>query len=191
MDLRGATMESLTARAVNRGMTTTHPVSPGLQHLSGLQNLTLVTALGCGLAGGVFFAFSTFVMSGLDRLPPAQAIAAMQSINVTAVRPAFMLLIFGTAAATVPLIVSALRHRDSRVSTLLLIGGGLYLIGTIGLTMAYHVPLNDSLAQFDPAHADAAARWHEYTTGWTRWNHLRALSSLGAAAAFTLALIRG
>ena len=46
--------------------------------------LTLVTALGCGLNAGVFFAFSGFVMNGLRRLPAAQGIAAMQSINVTA-----------------------------------------------------------------------------------------------------------
>jgi uncharacterized membrane protein len=32
--------------------------------------------------GGIFFAFSAFVMKALDRLPPAQGIAAMQSINV-------------------------------------------------------------------------------------------------------------
>jgi uncharacterized membrane protein len=172
-------------------MTTTPPVSPGLENLTGIQNLTLITALGCGLAGGVFFAFSTFVMSGLDRLPPAQAVATMQSINVTAVRPAFMLLIFGTAAATVPLIVTALRHRDTRASTLLLVGAALYLLGTIGLTIVYHVPMNDSLARLNPASAEAAARWHDYTVGWTRWNHVRTVSSLGAAAAFTLALLRG
>ncbi len=35
----------------------------------------------CGLVAGVFFAFSTFVMSGLARLPPADGIRAMQSIN--------------------------------------------------------------------------------------------------------------
>jgi hypothetical protein len=45
--------------------------------------LTLVSVLGCGLIGGVFFAFSTFVMKALASLPPAQGIAAMQSINVT------------------------------------------------------------------------------------------------------------
>lgn len=172
------------------GMTTTHPALPGLQNLTGLQYLTLVTALGCGLAGGVFFAFSTFVMSGLNRLPPAQGIAAMQSINVTAVRPAFMLLIFGTAAACVALIVIALLHRDQRASTLLLAGGALYLVATIGLTIVYHVPLNDSLARVNPASAEAAARWHDYVTNWTRWNHVRTVSSLGAAAAFTLALLR-
>ena len=42
---------------------------------------TLATTLGCGLNAGVFFAFSTFVMPALKRLPAAQGIAAMQSIN--------------------------------------------------------------------------------------------------------------
>lgn len=44
--------------------------------------LKLLAALGCGLIAGVFFAFSTFVMSALARLQPAQGIAAMQSINM-------------------------------------------------------------------------------------------------------------
>ncbi len=43
--------------------------------------LTFVSALGCGLMAGVFFAFSAFVMHALARLPPAQGIAAMQSIG--------------------------------------------------------------------------------------------------------------
>ena len=43
--------------------------------------LTFVSALGCGLIAGVFFAFSAFVMKALVRLPPTQGIAAMQSIN--------------------------------------------------------------------------------------------------------------
>jgi uncharacterized membrane protein len=39
--------------------------------------LTVVTALGCGLNAGALFAFSTFVMRALGRLPAAQGIAAM------------------------------------------------------------------------------------------------------------------
>src|SRR5258705_6992637 len=50
-----------------------------------LTTVTFGTALGAGLVAGVFFAFSSFVMAALARLPPAQAIAAMQSINVTVV----------------------------------------------------------------------------------------------------------
>jgi hypothetical protein len=62
-----------------------------------LVALTIVTALGCGLCAGVFFAFSSFVMKALARLPPADAVAAMQAINVVAVTPAFMAALFGTA----------------------------------------------------------------------------------------------
>ena len=65
---------------------------------------TLITALGCGLVAGVFFAFSSFVMPALKRLPPAQGISAMRSINRLAVTPAFMTALFGTAAACLGLI---------------------------------------------------------------------------------------
>ena len=43
--------------------------------------LALLLCVAAGTVGGVFFAFSTFVMKALARLPHAQAIAAMQSIN--------------------------------------------------------------------------------------------------------------
>ena len=52
--------------------------------------LTLVSALGCGLIAGVFFAFSVFVMKALASLAPAQGIAAMQSINLTVLDPWFL-----------------------------------------------------------------------------------------------------
>jgi len=78
-------------------------VSDGL-----LRVLTLISALGCGLVGGIFFAFSAFVMKALNRLPPAQGIAAMQSINVTVINPLFMTAFFGTAAACAILTISSL-----------------------------------------------------------------------------------
>jgi uncharacterized membrane protein len=49
-----------------------------------LVALTLVSVLGCGLNAGALFAFSSFVM-GAPRLPVAQGIAAMNSINVVVV----------------------------------------------------------------------------------------------------------
>jgi len=60
--------------------------------------------LGCGLVGGVFFAFSAFVMNALANLAPAQGIAAMQSINRSAIRPTFMIALFGTALTWVPVV---------------------------------------------------------------------------------------
>ncbi|GAA4986027.1 hypothetical protein [Actinopolymorpha pittospori] len=49
-----------------------------------VQVLAVISAVGSGLVGGVFFGFSTFVMQALRRLPSAQGLAAMQAINVAA-----------------------------------------------------------------------------------------------------------
>ena len=63
-----------------------------------LYTVILVSALGCGLIAGVFFAFSSFVMKALSRIPAAQGIAAMQSINVVVLNPVFLGVFFGAAA---------------------------------------------------------------------------------------------
>ncbi len=155
--------------------------------------LTLVAALGVGLVAGVFFAFSTFVMAALGRLPAAQGIAAMQAINTEAPTPRFMTALFGTAVVCVALAVSACGRLGKPAglgkpaAAYQLIGSVLYLAGTV-VTMAYHVPRNDALALADPTASGAAADWTRYRAGWTAWNHVRTLTSLAGALALTLAL---
>ena len=61
--------------------------------------LMLLSALGCGLMAGFFFAFSACVMNALSRLPPAHGIADMQSINVVVINQLFGAAFLGTAAA--------------------------------------------------------------------------------------------
>jgi len=153
--------------------------------------LTLATALGCGLNGGVFFAFSSFVMPGLRRLPPAQGAATMQSINVTAVTPPFMLAFLGTGVACVVLGVWALLDWDGSYSPYLLAGTPLYLVGSIVLTRGYHVPRNDALDAVDAVSAEGARYWARYLMEWTRLNHVRAAACLGAAALLTVGLTGG
>ncbi len=150
--------------------------------------LTLVTALGCGLIAGVFFAFSSFVMKALARLPAAQGVAAMQEINVAAVSFAFMLALFGTAVACAALAVWALLAWHEPFAPYLLASSALYLVGVIVLTIAYHVPRNEALARVEPHRADAESHWTRYLSGWTAWNHVRAAASLAAAATLTIAL---
>ena len=153
--------------------------------------LTLVAALGTGLAAGVFFAFSTFVMKGLGRLPEAQGMAAMQAINVAAPTFAFLLLLFGTALVCVALVVWGLIEFGEPFGPYLVAGGALYLAGAIVMTIAYHVPRNNALAAADPGSAEGARLWRRYLREWTTWNHVRTAASLAAAAAFTLALQAG
>lgn len=79
-----------------------------------LFGLTLVAAMGASMVGSVFFGFSGFVMRALARLRPAQFIAAMQSINVVAVRPPLMIALFGTAVACLGLVASSRRGGASQ-----------------------------------------------------------------------------
>jgi uncharacterized membrane protein len=146
--------------------------------------LALGASLGCGLVAGVFFGFSTLVMRGLRRLPPAQGISAMQSINVAAINPLFLLALLATAASCAVLVIwSVLRQQQP----LLFAGGTVYLVGTIALTAAYHLPRNDTLDAVSPDQPDASRYWAGYLTGWTAWNHVRAIAGLGAALLLALA----
>ena len=108
--------------------------------------LALLAALGCGLIAGVFFAFSSFVMKALARLPAGEGIAAMQSINIVVLRSLFMAVFLGTAATCALLIVPATRMWNGPGAACLLAGSLLYLVGTVLVTMVFNVPRNDALA---------------------------------------------
>jgi len=109
-----------------------------------------VSALGSGLIAGVFFAFSAFVMKALARLPPAQGIAAMQSINVVVLNRWFFAAFFGTAAGCAALIGTSLWAWREDGAIYRLIGSALYLVGTILVTILFNVPWNNVLAAVDP-----------------------------------------
>ena len=102
-------------------------------------SVTLITALGCGTIAGVFFAFSSFVMKALARLPPNDGIAAMQSINVLAVNSWFLAAFLGTAALCVLVIVAALAQWSEPFAVFLLLGGLAYLAGCFLVTVVFNV----------------------------------------------------
>ncbi len=149
--------------------------------------LPAATAIGCACVGGVLFAFSGFIMPALARLEPSAAVSAMQSVNVTAVRPPLMIALFGTAALCVVSVWRAVTSIDSRTTPWLLAGSLLYLVGVIGTTAIVNVPMNDRLAALTPSSAEAATYWTTYLSSWTAWNHVRAAAGLAAAAAFLVA----
>jgi uncharacterized membrane protein len=154
-----------------------------------MQNvLILISALGCGLIAGVFFAFSSFIMGALGELPPSQGVAAMQSINVVVINPVFLGVLFGTAVLALFLGFGAIFHLDEPGAIWIVAGTGLYVIGTVVVTMAFNVPLNNSLAAVDPASVEGPAVWADYLQNWTRWNHLRGFAALVSSGLFIWAL---
>jgi uncharacterized membrane protein len=156
----------------------------------GLFALTLAAALGCGIMAGVFFAFSTFVMRALARLPAPKGIAAMQSINVAVLNFWFLSVFLGTGAASLWLAIRAATHLREPAALPMLAGAALYLVGNLVVTFAFNVPRNDGLEAVDPESGDGASVWARYLAEWTMWNHIRTGTAFLAAAAFTLALVR-
>ncbi|MDQ0473156.1 anthrone oxygenase family protein [Labrys wisconsinensis] len=150
--------------------------------------LTVAAAIGSGLVAGIFFAFSSFVMAALGRLPPEQGVAAMQSINITVINPVFMLAFMGTGLVCLVLAAGSVLWWSQGGGWPVIAAGLLYLVGCIGVTMACNVPLNDALAVVQPGTPDAASLWQRYLVDWTFWNHVRMAASLLAAVLCILAV---
>jgi len=152
--------------------------------------LILAAALGAGLVAGVFFAFSSFVMRALGRLPAAGGIAAMQSINQVVLNRSFLGVFLGTAILSLLLAVTAAIHWQDAKTPWLIAGGLAYLLGTLLITMAGNVPRNDALAKVEPGSEAGARLWARYLVGWTAWNTVRTLAALAASGLFIVALTR-
>ncbi|MBE9205910.1 DUF1772 domain-containing protein [Nostoc sp. LEGE 06077] len=150
--------------------------------------LKMFAILGCGLMAGVFFAFSSFVMNALSRIQPTQGITAMQSINIAVINPLFMTVFLGTGAVCIFILVSLLFRWHQPSAIYLIVGSLLYLVGTIGVTIVFNVPLNESLALVKPDSPEGVKLWASYLSDWTFWNHIRAAAALAASAILTIAL---
>jgi uncharacterized membrane protein len=153
--------------------------------------VTFVAAIGCGLVAGIFFAFSSFVMGALGRIPPEQGITAMQSINVVVINRSFLLVFFGTAVLCLALLPGAWFRWDTAGGKLLLLGSLFYLVGVVGVTMLGNVPLNDALAAVQPASPEGAALWTHYLGRWTFWNTVRTVAPTAAMGFYVAALLWG
>jgi uncharacterized membrane protein len=154
-------------------------VTPGLLWCS---------AIGCGVMAGVYFAFSTFIMTALARTGPAAGIAAMNAINIEIVRSLFIPVFLATTLTGAALTVIACFRLSEPGAIAMLTGGAVYVAGMFVATMIFNVPLNDALAAADPASAEGTALWARYLNDWTFWNHVRTVASLAASALFTIAL---
>ena len=149
--------------------------------------LVCVAALGSATVGGIFYGFSSFVMRALARLPPEQGVAAMNSINVVVITPSFMLAFIGTSLLCAVVAAMSFVWWSGVGRALVIVAALLYLVGSLGLTMTLHQPMNLKLARLQPA--QALVYWPEYLQTWVRWNHVRSAVPLLSATLFVAALL--
>lgn len=142
-------------------------------------------AVATGIVGGIFFAFSNFVMPALARVPASTAAATMRSINVTAVNPLFMTLLFGAGLGGIAFSLASLGSLETSRGRWALAGTVVYVLGTIVVTIACNVPRNEALSAMSLV--DATTYWPRYLAEWTSYNHVRTVASVIASACYLLA----
>ena len=150
----------------------------------------VIALLGSALIGGIFFAFSSFVMKALARVPSAESIAAMQSINLVVLNPSFLGAFMGTAVISLLVAVLAVVGWETPSSPWLVVGALLYLVGTFLLTGLGNVPLNNRLASVQADDPAAMKVWEHYLDRWTLLNSVRTVAAMCAALMFAVGLIQ-
>ncbi len=134
------------------------------------------------LNAGVFFAFSSFVVPGLRRMPPLDAARAMRAINRQVPRslylPVFLLSPLGGVIVALTAVIIG-------KPIWLVIGGALAFAAAL-VSFVVNIPRNDALERADDA--DAAA-WGVFVGPWAAANHVRTLVATTGAVLLVIGLL--
>lgn len=139
--------------------------------------------LAYGFVGGVFLAFSDFIMRSLAHTRGVGGAEAMQIINREVFRWVFMALFLGMAGLSLLIVVYGAIYLTGVPASLMIAAGLVYLIGCFAVTVFFNVPLNEALAQMDVESDGTKAFWTgTYLPRWTAWNTVRTLACAISAA---------
>ena len=142
--------------------------------------------LAYALVGGVFLAFSDFIMRSLALTGGVGGVEAMQVINREVFRWVFMALFLGMAGVSRVVAGSGAANLSHPSGMLILLAGIVYLVGCFGVTVFFNVPMNEALARMDLSQEATSAYWTgTYLPRWTFWNSVRTVAC-GLSAALLL-----
>ncbi len=149
--------------------------------------LSQFSILAFAALGGVFLAFSDFIMRALGATSGAGGAEAMQSINREVFRYVFMSLFIGMVP--VSLLLAAAAFMTLAAPAPFIAAAAIYGFGVFGVTAACNVPMNNVLASLDAASADGLRYWTtQYLPNWTFWNSVRSAACFAAAAVLLYAV---
>ncbi len=147
------------------------------------------SALAYAVLGGVFLAFSDFIMRALSVTSGTGGVEAMNAINREVYRYLFMSLFIGMVP--VSLILAGGAYFAATEPAPFFVAALIYLVGVFVVTAAGNVPMNKMLATIDIASADGLRYWTEnYLPGWTFWNSVRSAACLLASVVLMYGLAR-
>jgi uncharacterized membrane protein len=108
-------------------------------------------------------------MPGLAKVDDRAFVSSMNHINVAIVNPVFMLTFLGAPALAAAAVATGTPGARGWA-----IAGLVLALGTVVVTAAGNVPLNDALA--------AGGSRADFETAWVRWNVVRTVTSTASLA---------
>jgi uncharacterized membrane protein len=146
--------------------------------------------LAYALVGGVFLAFSDFIMRSLALTGGHGGVEAMQVINREVFRWVFMALFLGMAAVSLIIAGYGAFGLSGPAGTLIMMAGLVYLIGCFGVTVFFNVPMNEALAGMEMSSGTTRDYWLQtYVPRWTFWNSVRTIACAVSAALLLFGLL--
>ncbi|WP_439124280.1 anthrone oxygenase family protein [Marivita sp.] len=146
--------------------------------------------LAYALVGGVFLAFSDFIMRSLSLTGGHGGVEAMQVINREVFRWVFMAMFLGMAAVSLIIAGYGAFGLSGTAGTLILMAGLVYLIGCFGVTVFFNVPMNEALAGMEMSSGTTHDYWLQtYVPQWTFWNSVRTIACVTSSALLLFGLL--
>ena len=143
--------------------------------MPGFEYINAIAIISFGFIGGVYFAFSFFVMHSLNKHNPSEAIKIMNSINEVILKSPFIILFFFSSFIALMLFIENLTLNtfisNQGIASLV------FLVGMFLCTALKNVPLNKKLADLNDLSDNPEMEWKHYYKHWVRWNHVRTVSS--------------
>ena len=113
----------------------------------------LVAAVVAGLQAGTYFTWSTGVMPGLARVDDRTFVSAVQQMNIAIVNPVFIATFLGA-----PLLAGAAAVLCGPQARPWAIAATVLAVGTLVISFAGNIPLNDALDGGRPGRQDQGPR---------------------------------
>lgn len=151
--------------------------------------ISILALFSTGLSAGLFYAWAVSVIPGTRRIADHSYVDTMQQINRAILNPGFFAIFFG---AMVLMLWSAyLEFRTDMGSSFYftLAAFIVYALGTVGVTAAGNVPLNEALDLIELNQLGAEELKITRQTYETKWNRLHNVRTVFSVISFVLLLL--
>ena len=151
--------------------------------------ILFLAAFFTGLMAGLFFTWSFSVTRGLSKLSDTNYIEVFQSINKAILNPTFALVFWGSILSLILATILNYQQPSSSIFWYILTATVVYLIGSIVVTFAGNIPLNNSLENFKLNSSSLEEISLKRAAFESKWNRLNMIRTISSSIAFILLII--